>query len=172
MNIDRVAEMMLTAGSSAKVRGISDSGWYLEGKNAHLAQCKNNPKNYDRPSDIIMKGIGWVTCLLCFTLILQLFNPISSSPLYFPLYFHSILLPTTLLHSILLHSTLLYSTLLHFTSLHFTPFHSLHSLYPSHLTLFCFQILEWGCSREMCWTISWSLLEMLFRSQYLSNFKK
>ena len=58
MNIDRVAEMMLAAGSSAKVRGISDSGWYLEGKNAYLAQCRNNPKNCDRPSDIIIKGMG------------------------------------------------------------------------------------------------------------------
>ena len=57
MNIDRVAEMMLAAGSSCKVRGISDSGWYLERK-PDLTKCKNDPKNCNIPSQAIKKGMG------------------------------------------------------------------------------------------------------------------
>jgi hypothetical protein len=56
MNIDRVANMMSTAGSSCKVRGISDSGWYLESK-PDLTACKNNPQNCSKPSQAIEKGM-------------------------------------------------------------------------------------------------------------------
>lgn len=59
MNIDRVAEMMATAGSSCKVRGISDSGWYLE-KKPDLIKCKNNAKNCNTPSQAISKGMRYV----------------------------------------------------------------------------------------------------------------
>ena len=58
MNIDRVAKMMATAGSSCKVRGISDSGWYLESK-PDLTQCKNNPQDCNKPSQAIKKGMGY-----------------------------------------------------------------------------------------------------------------
>lgn len=58
MNIDRVAEMMATAGSSCKVRGISDSGWYLE-KKPDLIKCKNNAKNCNTPSQAISKGMSY-----------------------------------------------------------------------------------------------------------------
>ena len=63
MNIDRVATMMATAGSSCKVRGISDSGWYLESK-PDLTQCKNNPQNCNKPAQAIKKGMGYVFCIL------------------------------------------------------------------------------------------------------------
>ena len=56
MNIDRVTEMISTAGSSCKVRGISDSGWYLESK-PDLTKCKNNPQNCNNPSQAIRKGM-------------------------------------------------------------------------------------------------------------------
>jgi hypothetical protein len=58
LNIDRVAEMMSTAGSSCKVRGISDSGWYLESKPDSTGKCKNNAKNCNKPSQAIQKGMG------------------------------------------------------------------------------------------------------------------
>lgn len=59
LNIDRVAEMMSTAGSSCKVRGISDSGWYLESKPDSTGKCKNNAKNCNKPSQAIQKGMGY-----------------------------------------------------------------------------------------------------------------
>ena len=56
MNIDRVAEMLSSAGSSCKVRGVSDSGWYLE-KKPDLNSCKNDPKNCNKPSQAIKEGM-------------------------------------------------------------------------------------------------------------------
>ena len=56
MNIDRVAAMMSSAGSSCKVRGVSDSGWYLE-KKPDLIKCRNDPKNCNEPSQMIKKGM-------------------------------------------------------------------------------------------------------------------
>ncbi|XP_046847852.1 palmitoleoyl-protein carboxylesterase NOTUM-like isoform X2 [Xenia sp. Carnegie-2017] len=58
MSIDRVAKMMSTAGSSCKVRGIADSGWYLESK-PDLSKCKINPTVCNSPSHGIRMGMSY-----------------------------------------------------------------------------------------------------------------
>ncbi|XP_028411834.1 palmitoleoyl-protein carboxylesterase NOTUM-like isoform X2 [Dendronephthya gigantea] len=58
MSIDRVAQMLSAAGSSCKVRGISDSGWYLE-KIPDLKKCKNDPRSCNKPSQAIRKGMRY-----------------------------------------------------------------------------------------------------------------
>ena len=54
INLDRVAKMLANAGSTEVVRGISDSGWYIERK---TSACKTNPPTKACLSDVIARGM-------------------------------------------------------------------------------------------------------------------
>lgn len=70
LNVDRVAELLEGMGyPGIQVRGLSDSGWFLDNKQYHCTDCVDTINC--TPTETIIRGIKWGLNLKNFNLIID-----------------------------------------------------------------------------------------------------